>query len=123
MAFKIQNKVVIHDADASAAIASSSNLDVLQINTIDVLEHSGGPVTLKNVQLHSSIPIDSDRITEGSANLFYTNARVDSHLSGGTGVTYSSGAISIGQAVATTDSPTFADLTITGNLNITGDIN
>ena len=80
MAFKIQNKVVIHDADASAAIASSSNLDVLQINTIDVLEHSGGPVTLKNVQLHSSIPIDSDRITEGSANLFYTNARVDARI-------------------------------------------
>src|SRR6056300_1373519 len=67
--------------------------------------------------------IDTDDITEGSTNLFYTTARVDSHLSGGTGVTYSSGAISIGQAVATTDSPTFADLTITGNLNITGDIN
>ena len=67
--------------------------------------------------------IDTDDVTEGSTNLFYTTARVDSHLSGGTGVTYSSGAISIGQAVATTDSPTFADLTITGNLNITGDIN
>src|SRR6056300_1336039 len=67
--------------------------------------------------------IDTDNVTEGSTNLFYTNTRVDSHLSGGTGVTYSSGAISIGQAVATTDSPTFADLTITGNLNITGDIN
>ena len=45
MAFKIQNKIVIHDADAGAAVASSSNLDVLQINSIDVLEHSGGPVT------------------------------------------------------------------------------
>src|SRR6056300_1744493 len=67
--------------------------------------------------------IDTDDVTEGSTNLFYTTARVDSHLSGGTGVTYSSGAISIGQAVATTDSPTFADLKITGNLNITGDIN
>ena len=67
--------------------------------------------------------IDTDDVTEGSTNLFYTDARVDSHLSGGTGVTYSSGAISIGQAVATSDSPTFADLTITGNLNITGDIN
>ena len=67
--------------------------------------------------------IDTDDVTEGSTNLFYTTARVDSYLSGGTGVTYSSGAISIGQAVATTDSPTFADLTITGNLNITGDIN
>ena len=47
---------------------------------------------------------------------------LDSHFSGGTGVTYSGGAISIGQAVHSTDSPTFADLTITGNLNITGNI-
>jgi hypothetical protein len=73
--------------------------------------------------ISSLTSIDTDDVTEGSTNLFYTTARVDSHLSGGTGVTYSSGAISIGQAVATTDSPTFADLTITGNLNITGDIN
>jgi|TARA_B110000495_G_C23023291_1_gene607473 hypothetical protein len=80
VAFKIQNKIVIHDADAGAAVASSSNLDVLQINSIDVLEHSGGPVTLKNVQLHSSIPIDSDTITEGSTNLFHTNARVDARI-------------------------------------------
>ena len=48
---------------------------------------------------------------------------LDSHFSGGTGVTYSSGEISIGQAVHSTDSPTFADLTLTGNLNITGDLN
>ena len=66
--------------------------------------------------------IDSDAVAEGSSNLYFTNARVDSHLSGGTGVTYSSGAISIGQAVGTSDSPTFADLTVTGNLTITGDI-
>ena len=66
--------------------------------------------------------IDSDAVAEGSSNLYFTNARIDSHLSGGTGVTYSSGAISIGQAVGTSDSPTFADLTVTGNLTITGDI-
>ena len=48
---------------------------------------------------------------------------LDSHFTGGTGVSYSSGTISIGQAVATTDNVTFADLTVTGNLNITGDIN
>jgi len=67
--------------------------------------------------------IDTNNITEGSSNLYFTTARVDSHLSGGTGVTYSSGAISIGQSVATSASPTFANLTLTGNLNITGDVN
>ena len=67
--------------------------------------------------------IDSDAVSEGSSNLYFTNARVDSRLSGGTGVTYSSGAISIGQAVATSSNVTFANLTVTGDLTITGDIN
>ena len=80
--------------------------------------HSG--FTLPTSSLSS---IDTDNVTEGSSNLYFTNARVDSRLSGGTGVTYSSGAISIGQAVATTDNVTFADLTVTGDLTITGDIN
>jgi len=80
VAFKIQNKTVIHDADGGEAVSSSSNLNVLQINSTNVLEHAGGPVTLKNVQLHSSIPIDSDRITEGATNLFHTNARVDARI-------------------------------------------
>ena len=44
----------------------------------------------------------------------YADSDVESYLSGGTGVTYSSGAISIGQAVATSDSPSFAGLTLTG---------
>jgi hypothetical protein len=50
-------------------------------------------------------------------------AEVRAHLSAGTGVTYSSGAISIGQSVATTASPTFADINVTGNINVTGDLN
>jgi hypothetical protein len=56
-------------------------------------------------------------VTEGT-NLYYTDARSRSALSAGTGITYNSstGAISIGQAVATTDSPTFASVTATGNL-------
>ena len=62
--------------------------------------------------------IASNIITTAELN----TSSLDSHFSGGTGVTYSGGAISIGQAVAASDSPTFADLTITGNLNITGNI-
>ena len=69
----------------------------------------------------------------GDGSLAYSNgvitytgpsaSEVQAHLSAGTGVTYSSGAISIGQSVATTASPTFADINITGDLNLTGDIN
>ena len=37
----------------------------------------------------------TDNISEGSSNLFFTTTRVNSHLSGGTGITYSGGAISV----------------------------
>lgn len=74
----------------------------------------------------TNLSADTDDISEGATNLYYTNARVESYLSGGTGVTYSSGAISIGQAVGTGDSVTFAGVTapLTGNVtgNVTGDV-
>ncbi len=93
--------------------------DHIAVNVITTaMLHSG--FTLPTSSLSS---IDTDNVSEGSTNLYFTNARIDSRLSGGTGVTYSSGAISIGQAVATTDNVTFADLTVTGDLTITGDIN
>lgn len=53
-------------------------------------------------------------LVEGS-NLYYTDARVDAHLSGGTGVTYNAGAISIGQDVATTADVTFNTVTLAGD--------
>jgi len=51
---------------------------------------------------------DTDDLSEGTSNLYYTDARVDGHLSGGTGVTYSSGSISIGQDVGTSAAVQFA---------------
>ena len=52
-------------------------------------------------------------------------AEVRAHLSAGTGVTYSGGAISIGQAVSTSSNVTFADVTassldISGNVDVDG---
>ena len=58
--------------------------------------------------------LTTDKLTEGSSNLYYTDARVNSHLSGGTGVTYNDGAISIGQDVSTTANVTFGNLTVNG---------
>ena len=39
------------------------------------------------------VSLDTDDIPEGAANLYYTDARVDSHLSGGYGITYTAGVI------------------------------
>jgi len=47
-------------------------------------------------------------------------SEVRAHLSAGTGVGVSSGVISIGQAVGTTDDVTFDDVVISGNLTVSG---
>lgn len=49
-------------------------------------------------------------------------AEVQAHITAGTGVSISSGAVSIGQAVGTANSPSFAGLTLTGNATVTGNI-
>lgn len=60
----------------------------------------------------------TDNITEGTTNTYYSDSQVDNYLSGGTGVTYNSGEISIGQSVGISDTVTFASVTapITGNV-------
>ena len=77
MAFKIGNEIVIHDADATAAIETNSNLDRLQINGTDVLIHDGSTITLKNVDIGpiSEANINLDNVPEGSTNLYFTDAR------------------------------------------------
>lgn len=48
------------------------------------------------------------------------NTRIDARISGGTGVTYTSGVIAIGQAVGTGSDVTFNDMTVSGNLTVSG---
>src|SRR6056300_1462877 len=58
----------------------------------------------------SNVSIDTDGVSEGSSNLYYSNARVDaeidSYLSGGTGITVSGGAISVDFTEFDTDNVT-----------------
>tara|TARA_B100001287_G_scaffold276833_1_gene289877 strand:+ start:5111 stop:7693 length:2583 start_codon:yes stop_codon:yes gene_type:complete len=61
----------------------------------------------------------------GTGVITYTGpsaSEVRAHISGGTGVTVSSGEIAIGQAVATGSNVTFADIAATGNLTVTGNL-
>ena len=82
MAFYIGTDKVIEDTDATAGISTSSDLDKLQINGTDVLTHSGGVITLQNVNVAdlSEASINTDNITEGSTNIFFTNARADARI-------------------------------------------
>jgi hypothetical protein len=92
--------------------------------------YSTGQFSISDSTIRSKFSVTD---SGGDGSLSYSNgvitytgpsaSEVRAHLSAGTGVTYSSGAISIGQSVATTASPTFADINITGNINVTGDLN
>ena len=76
MAFYIGTDKVISDTDASSGISTNSDLDKLQINGTDILTHSGGVVTLKNVTFDdaSEVSINTDNLTQGSTNLFYATS-------------------------------------------------
>ena len=61
--------------------------------------------------------------TAGTGVLTYTGpsaAEARAHFSAGTGVTLSSGQISIGQSVGTTDNVTFNDMIVSGDLTVSG---
>lgn len=81
-----------------------------------------GGVTSVNGET-GSITIDTGDVAE-NGNLYFTNARARSALSAGTGISYNSGtgAISTTQNLSTAGSPTFAGLTLTGSVGITGNI-
>ena len=60
----------------------------------------------------------TDDITQGSTNLYASTTNVRSALSAGTGVGFTGGVISIGQDVASSASPAFANVTATTNLTV-----
>ncbi len=68
------------------------------------------------------VTLDTDDVSEGTSNLYYTTARTRADVSGGTGVTYTqaTGVFEIGQAVGTTDNVTFNDVTVSGDLTVNG---
>lgn len=59
----------------------------------------------------------SGAITFGTTNITFTQISSAAIYSAGTGVTLNGTEINIGQAVGTTDSPTFANITVTGNVD------
>ena len=74
---------------------------------------------------------DTDDLSEGTTNLYFTTARARASFTEGTGVTITNGEIAIGQDVSTTSNVTFGDITgsaisgttgtFSSNTSITGD--
>lgn len=98
--------------------------------TTKVLENGNGtniPATFTgnvNGTVSSLVNHTTNSLTEGSNNLYFTTARARGALSAGTGVIYNSatGAISIGQTVATTSNVTFNNINANGAIIAVGNI-
>jgi hypothetical protein len=81
-----------------------------------------GGVTSVNSQT-GAVTLTSSDIAEGS-NQYFTQARARSAISAGSGISYNSstGVISTSQSLTASSTPTFAGLTLNGNVSLTGDI-
>ncbi len=110
-----------------SGISLGSNLATLTIGSgLSGTSYNGSTgVTITNSGVLSNVAGTGISVSAGTGNVTITNTGVTS-LTAGTGVGVSAGTgavtVSIGQAVATTSSPTFAGLTINGAITATGDI-
>jgi hypothetical protein len=106
---------------AGVGLVDAGNTQLTSDITINVGAGDGIIATANEIRVDLSV-FDTDDLSEGTVNLYFTALRARQALTGSTGVTYNSstGAIAIGQDVATTASPLFAGLTTTGNTILGG---
>lgn len=90
--------------------------DVGDLTLLDTADKTGIVAALNEVK-SDFVNITTDQVAEGLTNLYYTDARAQAAITGGTGVTVTGGVVAIGQSVATTANVTFNDTTLTGKLN------
>ncbi len=104
--------IIDGSSGTSAVNFSAGNKDVFMTYSATMAAYTDGSGDLSSaIGLGNHTTTD---VAEGS-NLYFTTGRIDSHLSGGTGVTYNAGSISVGQAVATSSNVTFNTVTLSGD--------
>jgi hypothetical protein len=131
------NTIILKRSATPGKVPTTSQLALgeIAINTYDGLiyikKDDGTPsiaqiggVTSVNSKTGTAV-LDSDDISDsGKTNKWFSNTLARGAVSAGTGISYNSGTgvISTSQNIATSASPTFAGLTLTGNMGITGNI-
>lgn len=129
------NTIILKRSSQNGKVPTPNQLALgeVAINTFDgrmfIKKNNGtesvveiGGVTSVNGQTGDAVLSTTD-VSEGS-NQYFTNARARAALSAGSGISYNSvtGVISTAQTLTTAGSPTFAGLTLTGNIGISGSI-
>jgi hypothetical protein len=133
--YSMANQIILKRSSTPSKVPTAAQLALgeIAINTHDgrvfIKKDDGTPSVVEiggvtSINTHTGdVVLSTSDIAEGSAQ-YFTNARARSALSAGTGISYNSstGAISTTQNLSTAGSPTFAGLTLTGNLGMTGSI-
>jgi hypothetical protein len=131
------NTIILKRSATPGKVPTTSQLALgeIAINTYDGLiyikKDDGTPsiaqiggVTSVNGET-GTITLSTDDISDsGQTNKWFANSLARGAISAGTGISYNSGTgvISTAQSITTSASPTFAGLTLTGNMGITGNI-
>ena len=123
----IANSAVTNAKLAASSVNSQTSISGADLSNDELVIYDNSATALAKITVTNLLGSGTtDNISEGSTNLYFTNgrfdARFDAYASGGTGVTLNSGAISIGQAVATTDTVEFAGVTAPLTGNVTGNL-
>ena len=122
-----ENKVAIGNTAPAEALDITGNLTLRARGYLKLQDDAGGqfvairaPATVSSSVTYTFPAADGSSgqslTTDGSGTLSWSAAAPTA----GTGVTVSGTTVSIGQAVATSDSPTFTNLTLSGNLTVNG---
>jgi hypothetical protein len=112
------------NARARASLSAGAGISYNSTTGVISATSTGGVVSVNGQT--GVVSLNSDNIPQGTTNLYFSNALARAALSGGTGVTYNSstGVIAIGQDVATSASPNFVNMTLSGDIAVNGgDIN
>ena len=118
------------NARARGAISASTGVSISNgaisigqaVSTTDSVTFTGVTATTFTGQVTDISNHDTDDLEVGTTNKYFTTTLARGAFSASTGVSISSGAISIGQAVATTSSVTFAGVTADLTGDVTGDV-
>ena len=107
---------VLANARTIAGVSFDGSANIT-LDTADITEDASA-LYFTNARARSAISVSGSLAYNSSTGVLSftqrTDAEVQALITAGTGVSVSSGAVSIGQAVATSDSPTFSNLTLNG---------
>ena len=115
---KISSHVLHNNAVTSAHIANGAIHANSLSNITSAHVAEGSNLYFTNARARSSISVTGGNLAYDASTgvLQLTDGEIRDALSAGTGVTYSSGQFSIGQAVGTSDTVTFGNITTAGYL-------